>query len=202
MRTLFAILAMFLVTQAAFAQQDYRVRAGDVLQVEVLEDPSLNRNALVLPDGQFAFPLVGTVRASGRSLNQIRTALTEGLASNFAAAPTIFVGLASLRPPAAAVSTGPAAPETLDVYVLGEVNKPGKIAVEEGTNLLQLFAEIGGFTRFAATKRVQIRRTAANGVQSMFTINYRAIERGAQLNKMPIVQEGDTILVPSRRLFE
>ncbi len=201
MRTFFAILTMLLVAQSAAAQQDYRVQAGDVLQVEVLEDPSLNRTALVLPDGQFAFPLIGTMRASGRSLNQIKAAMREGLASNFAVPPTVFVGLASLGVRSTSLGTT-ATPTMLDIYVLGEVNSPGKTAVEKGTNLLQAFAEVGGFTKFAATKRVQIRRTATNGEQSLFTINYHAIERGAQLRGMPVVQEGDTIIVPQRRLFE
>lgn len=199
MKTFFAILTMLLVAQSAAAQQSYRVQAGDVLQVEVLEDPSLNRTALVLPDGQFTFPFIGTMRASGRSLDQIKAAIRGGLASNFAVPPTVFVGLASLG---VRSTTETATATTLDIYVLGEVNSPGKKAVEKGTTLLQLFAEVGGFTKFAATKRVQIRRTATDGAQSLFTIDYKAIERGAQLNGMPVVQEGDTIIVPQRRLFE
>ncbi|MEE3070377.1 MAG: polysaccharide biosynthesis/export family protein, partial [Pseudomonadota bacterium] len=43
--------------------QSYKIKAGDSLQIEVLEDPSLSRSVLVLPDGQFSFPFVGEVRA-------------------------------------------------------------------------------------------------------------------------------------------
>ena len=38
-----------------------RAAAGDVLNIEVLEDASLNRQALVLPDGRVTVPLAGNL---------------------------------------------------------------------------------------------------------------------------------------------
>ena len=52
-----ALLASF-ATQA-MAQDGYRLRSGDTLRVEVLEDPTLNRAVLVAPDGRIALPLAG-----------------------------------------------------------------------------------------------------------------------------------------------
>ena len=50
----------------ALAQDgSYLIRPGDVLQVEVLEDPGLNRSVLVSPDGRITMPLAGAIRASG-----------------------------------------------------------------------------------------------------------------------------------------
>ena len=86
---------MFLTAGPA-AAQEYKIRAGDTLQVEVLEDPSLNRTLLVLPDGTISFPLAGSVAASGRTVSQVQSALTSGLSGNFAAAPTVTVSVASL----------------------------------------------------------------------------------------------------------
>jgi polysaccharide export outer membrane protein len=199
MKRILTILAMILVAQTATAQ-DYRVRAGDVLQIEVLEDPSLNRTAIVLPDGKFAFPLVGTVRAGGLSLNSIKAALADGLSSNFAASPTVFVGLAQLGERVA--KGGPAAPATSDIYVLGEVGNPGKLSVDQGTTILQLFAEMGGFTKFAAKKRVQVRRNLSGGAQQLIMVDYHSLERGAELQNDIVLQDGDTVIVPQRRLFE
>ena len=200
MKRIFAILAMIVVATASYAQ-GYRVKPGDTLQVEVLEDASLNRTVLVLPDGSFSFPLAGTVRASGRSLPEIQSALATALSPNFAASPTVFVGLSALAEPRV-VSTAPVEPATIAVYVVGEVPNPGKFEVEPGTRILQLFAEVGGFTKFAATKRVQLRRTTSSGGERLYSINYRAIERGAQLQNNITVHDGDTIIVPTRRLFE
>ena len=62
MRILFVGLIISLVSATgAFAQQGYQIRPGDVLSVEVLQDPSLNREVLVLPDGSISFPFAGKV---------------------------------------------------------------------------------------------------------------------------------------------
>ena len=55
-----------LMLGAAFAES-YILKSGDSLRIEVMEDSSLNRNALVLPDGTIAFPMVGQVKAAGRT---------------------------------------------------------------------------------------------------------------------------------------
>lgn len=201
---LLAIFAIFFAasfTGAAMAQSDYRVNPGDVLAIEVLEDNSLNREVLVLPDGRFSFPFAGTVQARGRTTTEIAGAIASGIASNFASQPNVFVTVRQLRPVVA--SGGVAAPATISIYFLGEVAKPGLLAVRPGTTLLQALAQGGGFTNFAATKRVQLRRTdRTTGQQIVRQINYRALSDGAALSRDIVLADGDVILVPERRLFE
>lgn len=193
-----AFLALFLAG-AATAQGSYQLSPGDVLQVEVLEDPSLNRNALVLPDGTVTFPLAGTLRASGRSIDQFRSALATALTPNFAAAPTVFVSVSRLATP---TESPLASTNTVDVYALGEFNTPGRFDLEPGTSLLQFLAASGGLSRFAATKRIQLRRRDATGVEKVYRFNMRAIEQGATIRGTLILQPGDVIVAPERRLFE
>jgi len=100
-------------------------------------------------------------------------------------------------------SGGVAAPAPLNIYVMGEVQSPGKKAVERGTSLLQFLASSGGFTKFAATKRIQVRRTdPKTGQATVYGFNYHAIEKGAATVSSIILNEGDVIVVPERRLFE
>ena len=56
--------------------------------------------------------------------------------------------------------------------------------------------------QFAATKRIQLRRVDASGTEKVYLINYKAIEDGSSRNGATVLQEGDVILVPQRRLFE
>ena len=77
-RTLLGLLLAVLLVPAAWAQ-GYRIQPGDVLQMEVLEDPSLNRSLMVLPDGTISLPLVGTVRASGQSIEAMKGAISAAL---------------------------------------------------------------------------------------------------------------------------
>ncbi len=181
------------------AAQTYPVKPGDVLKIEVLEDTSLNRNVLVAPDGRITLPLAGTVRVGGRSVDDIGAELKSRLASNFAAPPNVFVSVDRVAvPKEGAAITGP----VVGIYVLGEVANPGRREVARGTTLLQMFAEMGGFSKFAATRRIQLRRVDAQGLEQVYTIDYHALERGAALRGIPTMAEGDVIIVPQRRLFE
>lgn len=201
------ILAIWavLAASAAMAQSDYIVRPGDTLRIEVLEDPTLNRNVIVLPDGRFSFPFAGTVQAGGRSLGQIEAEVSSAIAPNFAIKPSVFASVVSLRQaePAGSGGGAPATGPTISVFFLGEVAKPGGVNVPPGTTFLQALAMGGGFSNFAALKRVQIRRTdPTTGAQTLYTINYKALSKGAELRGNIVLQEGDVILVPQRGLFE
>ena len=182
------------------AAQDYQIKSGDVLRIEVLEDASLNRSVLVAPDGRIALPLAGSLPVAGQSVEQVRAALTAALGPNFAATPTVYVAIDSV-----ALKTGgggPATAATYDVYVIGQVNNPGKFAVVPGTTILQFMAEIGGFTDFAAVKRIQLRRTDAAGKETVYVLNYQAIVDGLPNAVSGTVAPGDVFVVPPTRLFE
>jgi polysaccharide export outer membrane protein len=198
-----ALIGLVLMTVSAVAQSEYRLRAGDTITVEVLEDSQLNRSLLVLPDGKVSFPFAGEIQAGGRTVSEVRATIAQAIAANFANMPTVFVTVSSLRPVVPAGPAAPVAPATINIFFTGEVGAPGIKAVAPGTTFLQAMALSGGFSNFAATKRVQLRRTdPATGAQSVFEINYRALSRGARLNQAIFMQEGDVILVPERRLFE
>ena len=199
LRLVSVVMVFVLCAVSAQAQSDYRIRAGDVLQVEVLEDPSLDRGVAVLPNGQISFPFAGTLQAGGRTIVQVQTSLRDALAPNFAAPPTVFVGVQPSRDPNAGAQAlrGP----TIDVYFVGEVNQPGLVEVKRGTTLLQAVAVSGGVSRFAAIKRIQLRRTGSDDVQRVTILNYKALADGAVTNDIEL-KDGDVILVPERRLFE
>ncbi|MDZ4140132.1 MAG: polysaccharide biosynthesis/export family protein [Erythrobacter sp.] len=206
MRTVFALLAgllmaPLLLASAASAQSGYQIRPGDVLKIEVLEDPSMNRSTLVLPDGRISLPLAGVAVAAGRTIEQVQADLVNRLSSSFAAPPNVFVSIDRLVEAAPGGAAGPA--PVINIYLMGEVAKPGRIGVAPGTTLLQLFAEMGGFSKFAAVKRIQLRRTdKKTGTETLYTFNYKDIERGANTSGNTVVTDGDIILVPQRKLFE
>lgn len=209
-RALAGLLLAVLMVPAAWAQSGYRIQPGDVLQMEVLEDPSLNRSLLVLPDGSVSLPLVGTVQATGKSVESMRNAISAALASNFASPPTVFLSVGQLNPVTSAVNAAQAQAVaanvrpygTVAVYAVGEFNTQGRLDIQSGTTLLQFLAETGGLTRFAATKRIQLHRPdKKTGLETVYNFNYKAIQAGA---KAPVIvlRDGDVIVAPERKLFE
>ena len=171
----------------------YRIQPGDQLAITVLEDDTLNRQVLVLPDGRISVPLAGSVRASGQTVESVEKTIADRLASNFAVRPSVFVSVTGVIEEE----------ETFPIYVLGQVGAPGQVEVEVGTTLLQAVALSGGLDRFAATKRIQLRRTdPSTGQERLYLFNFKAVERGAAIQSMITLREGDVLIVPERNLFE
>lgn len=191
---LLAVLVSALAAPLALAQSaGYRIQPGDSLAITVLEDDTLNRQVLVLPDGRISVPLAGSVQAAGNTVESVESTIADRLASNFAVRPNVFVSVVEVAEEQ----------DTFPIYVLGQVQNPGLVEVLPGTTLLQAVALSGGLDRFAAAKRIQLRRTdTSTGQERLYLFNYRAVERGGSIESMITLREGDVILVPERRLFE
>ncbi len=201
MKMLVALLAnLMLLTlglgSAALAE-GYQLRPGDVLKIEVLEDPTLNRSVLVAPDGRIAMPMAGTLKVSGLSVDSVAANIATAITPNFAGTPSVFVSLERLAERTGGGGGVAAQAATIDVYVMGEAAKSGKHAMSPGSTVLQLFAEMGGFGKFAATKRIQLRRGA-----DTFKLNYEQIEAGTSNAGDTTLKDGDVIVIPQRKLFE
>ena len=193
-----------LMLGAAQAQDDgYRLRPGDVLQIEVLEDPSLSRSTLVLPNGSITVPQAGTLRAGGRTPDEIRAALTTALAPSFAVPPTVFVSVASVRAPEPPVAGGAVAPKGMEIYVMGEIGAPGMKTVGYDTNLLQFLAQAGPLSKFAADKRIELHRKGPDGLPKIYLFDLKRVGGGAgRISGLTQMAPGDVVMVPQRRLFE
>ena len=157
-----------------------------------------------------SLPLVGNVRASGKSVEGLRAAISSALAPNFASAPTVFLSVGQLNPVTTAV-TGALAQQaaanvrpygTVTIYAMGEFNTQGAKNIKSGTTLLQFLAEAGGLSRFAATKRIQLHRPdKKTGSETVYKFDYKAVQAGARAPVI-VLRDGDVIVAPERKLFE
>lgn len=191
--SMLAAVALFMLPQLAAA---YSIAPGDTLQVDVLEDPSLSRSVLVLPDGSVNFPGAGPVSVSGKTPAAAQELIATRLASEFAQKPSVYVSVVGLSP--ASQQTLVERPK--NIYIMGEINQPGIVEAERGITLLQAIAQAGGFTRFAATKRVELHRVdPQSGRERIYVYDYRN-NRG--LSGATPLAKGDVIVIPERRLFE
>lgn len=190
---LLALAALFALTAGALAQS-YQIQPGDTLDISVLEDPSLNRQVLVRPDGMVSLPLAGAVQAEGRSPEQVAAAIRSRLARDFVSPPNVTVAL---------LSGAGASPKagSLTFYAIGQVASPGRYDVEGPLDLLQALATIGGLSIYADWDEIQLRRRTAEGDKVMM-FNYQDIEDGlVPVGAMQLV-DGDVIVVPERGLFD
>lgn len=177
----------------AAAGGDYVLAPGDVIDISVLEDSSLNRQVLVRPDGKISLPLAGTLDAEGQTPEALQTVIRERLSEDFIEPPTVTVSL---------VQTAADAEEDAKfIYVLGQVANPGRFEIEEPVDVLKALAIAGGPGVFAAKTRIQLRRRDENGGETVTIFDYEAVEEGVGLRHL-VVGSGDVLVVPERGLFE
>ena len=97
---------------AASSNATYILDAGDQISLSVIGYPEFTGSVAVLPDGTITLPLIGPMRVSGSTPNQLSAALTQRLRT-YLVDPVVSVGLLATRP--------------VVVTVSGEVHRPGPI---------------------------------------------------------------------------
>ncbi|RMG08533.1 MAG: polysaccharide export protein, partial [Planctomycetota bacterium] len=110
--------------------EPYRLGAGDVLVLRIPEDETYDTEAEVTPDGRFAVPLLGGVRASGKTLDELRRELQRGFARYLRRA-TVTLTLKKARPAAQ------------QVVVVGPVERPGRVELSGQRTLLDVLGVVG-----------------------------------------------------------
>jgi polysaccharide export outer membrane protein len=173
------------------------LKPGDSLSITVLQDPKLDRNVVVDPSGEIAFPLAGHIRARGLTPQALENILKAKLKSNYKD-ENLDVTVAVLSAP----KDIPEEDLKPKIFITGEVIRPGSYVVRQPTTLMQAITLAGGVGPFAAKQRIQVRRRAAGGDETIFMFNYKAYEAGLDLEGNIRLRAGDVIMVPERGLFD
>jgi polysaccharide biosynthesis/export protein len=122
---------------------NYVIQPGDELSLDFYLNPEFNDDVTVRPDGNVTLRLVGDVEAAGQTPGQFAQTLDKDY-------------LSELRNPDAAVHVK--SMPSRQVYVQGQVGKPGAFPLEPGMTALQAISEAGGLTDDASKEAVLIRR--------------------------------------------
>jgi len=119
---------------------DYVIGPEDVLQISVFGVPDLNQTVRVANDGTIAMQLLGRVKASGLTSDQLRDRLETDLGKNLLQHPqvSVFVQQFHARP----------------VSIVGAVEKPGLYQITGPRSLVEMISLAGGLAK---------RNTAAPG---------------------------------------
>ena len=191
MRVFLAIVFLYaMVIQAAAV---YRLQPGDRLSVSVWQDPKLNQEVVIAPDGRISFPFAGHLRAAGQSTEQLESSLRRRLQTNYKEKLNVTVML--LRGP------GDETGRERHIYVTGEVTKSGLYTVTRPTTVLQALSLAGGLDVYAAKTRIVIQRKE-NGEDVLIRFNYRAAVNGRDPWSNIYLRDGDVVIVPERGLLK
>lgn len=152
--------------------------AGDVIKLTFSGAPEMNQQQKIQADGRLSLPLVGEVTAAGKTLGQFQSELVARYQPQLKNSDVVV-----------SLESG-----ATHVYISGAVNKPGKIAFDRPTTILQALMEAGGPNQYGNLGRVHVIRLA-NGVQRTLVLDLRSTLRG-QVTRASYVRDGDIISVP------
>ena len=155
----------------------YTIGAGDVLRVIVWKEPDLTLDVTVRVDGMITVPLIGDLKAAGRSPAQVSDSLAQGL-ERFVEMPRVTVAVSQAN--------------SARFYVVGQVAKPGEFPLSSNTTVLQGLALAGGLKEFAKVESIVIVRQD----QTVVPVNYKRIAEGKDVSQNVPLGRGDTIVVP------
>jgi len=166
--------------QAQGAPGDYKLLAGDKIQVSVWKEIDLQRVVIIRPDGKFSFPLTGEVQAAGRSADDIRVDI-EARLRKYIPEPVVTVTVEDVG--------------GSRVYVIGQVNKPGVFAMNPRVNVLQALTLAAGTTPFAKLDDIIVIR-GTGAAQTTLPFRYSQVTAGKALNQNILLESGDVVVVP------
>ena len=159
---------------------DYLLGPGDVIDIAVWKDETLTKSVIVLPDGKISFPLIGEIKAAGRTVPQLKEEIAKKI-SPYAPDPTVSIEVRQVN--------------SMLVYVIGRVNTPGRFSLNTNVNVLQALTMAGGVNPFAKRDKIKIfRREGAK--TTIFRFKYDEVVEGSALEQNIILQRGDVVVVP------
>lgn len=126
---------------AAQAQVDigaYRLDVGDSLRIEVHDEPDLTLETQLQADGKLRFPFLGTLQATGKTVNELQQEITKGLRGDYLINPEVRVRVISYRP----------------FFVTGQVVRSGGYPYVLGLTVEKAVTLAGGFTDRASRRNI------------------------------------------------
>ena len=146
----------------------YQLAAGDVITIRVFGEDDLSREKIRLSDaGTIPYPVLGEVKAKGRTIGEIEKFITAGLDGRYLINPRVSVTIEEYRP----------------FYINGMVDKPGGYPFQPGLTVLKASSLAGGFKERASFSKITIIREN----------NPKAGPQKADLNTA--ISPGDTIFI-------
>ena len=157
----------------------YVIGAGDVLSINVWKEPSLTGTVKVRPDGFVTVPLVNEIQVVGMTTAQLRKML-EDKYKEFTVDPFVTIRLESIA--------------SSEVFLVGQVSKPGALPLNGNETLLQILTRAGGLTPFADRSNIRVVRRNGDKITE-YIADYDGIIKG-DLKQDILLRPGDRIIVP------
>jgi polysaccharide export outer membrane protein len=162
---------------------DFVIGPGDVLAIVFWREKDLSGDVRVRPDGRISLPLLNDVQAAGLTPEQLREKLIES-AGRYLEEPNATVVVKEIN--------------SRQVFITGQVGKPGPYPLGAPTTVVQLISMAGGILEYADKENIIIihAERRPDGEPWSHRINYLEVMKRRNLQQNIELKPGDTVIVP------
>ena len=160
----------------------YTIGPLDTLNIVVWRNPELSGPVTVRPDGYISMPLIGDLKAAGKS--------PVDLSQEAKAALSKLV----LDPVVSVVVTGISNLSSEQVRIVGEVVRPQALPYRQGMTLVDVMIQAGGMSEFADGNSAILIRGSEGGKQ--YSIRLKDLLKRGNIAANVAIMPGDIVLVP------
>lgn len=181
LKAITTLLMLCLVTfNTAWAAEDDVVKVGDLVQINLPGEASLNRGFQVDKRGRINLPEIGPVFVAGYNEAQLQNVITDNL-------KTVFRDVSNAR---VFIKQ-----QQLLISVQGYVVKPGEYTLPSGSNIQMFLYEAGGLRAGAQLDKIIVKRGNKN-----IEFDYKRFLDTGDDSKLPTLESLDVLFVPASPL--
>ena len=111
-------------------EADYRIGAGDVIEIQVEDMPEVSKSIRVTAAGTFLMPILGRMKALGKTPEGLAQEIADGLRGDYLKDPKVSVLIREYN--------------SRSFFIQGAVRNPGVFQIEGRPSLLTLITLAGG----------------------------------------------------------
>lgn len=178
-----AVGVFLLIVTPAFGQTEFRLGAGDEIQIDVLGEPDLARNTTILPDGTITYPYLKAFRAAGMTPQELDDYLTQAL-SEYLIRPEVTVTLRTMN--------------SKRIFVFGEVNQEGAMLLNQKTRLIEALALAGSFNKQTANLAQVLLLREEDNERKVHTYDLQDFLASGGTDGDVVLVPGDVLYVPTK----
>ena len=162
---------------------EYYIAAGDTIEVFVWRDPDLTRDVTIRPDGKLSYPLIGTIKAAGLTIDQLQNEIKEKM-SEYIRYPEVTVTVKKFA--------------GNKIIVLGAVTYPGIYTYSGTMTVLEAIAMAGDFTDEGKRESIIVVSDNLTERPKVKRINVLRVMREGTSKRDILLKPNDLVYVPRR----
>lgn len=177
------LLAALAVLALAFPASAAVIKAGMTLSIVVKNDKDLSQIVKVNDNGTIDYPLYQDMAVTGKTTSELQDILTYKLAK-VVESPMVLVSVLTENP--------------INLYVLGQVKKPGLLTLPPKSSLQEVMLAAGGNLETADLQRVKIVHKNQGDENASYYDLAKFLSSG-DLTLLPTLYDGDRIILLSSK---